>query len=466
MDDLPEYVCNEVFVFEPIIHEPLEGILVSPQASPSSTPTDDSFYCTACKKKFSTKQTFQTHEKTTKHINNLKKMRQSLSPSNIESKKVSTVINEKELEQLNKQVLGYENIIQNKPNQGIKGIFLAAQALIKRNYLRSGAIALHKLLYYIEKTIPNINDQKNEPLYKVLPIGRLIIYLKSSMIISRLFQITYSPSSHKKSKEYATRAISCFFNIKKLQKAEKNNKLPYDMIISQLTHHYDVICKEIPHNFQSKSENCDDSPHDVYFVIYSLLIEISGLFSLFKVSRKSLCFYLLACSISKFENQNVDYLNALQHVVLIKDYFSFMDDYLKFFLIKKSNETSCTFYNFNIDVLQSMNNHIAYFERLELFEKTKLSCWLIEVFIISLVQFDTIMLSYLEEKKTFFDNLILSDDKNFPFLQIFWDLAHIVLCEDFLSLVDFQNIFLYKKLAKLFPLLPSIYNILLDCLTD
>lgn len=457
MDALPEVLSiNFPSLLEPKIQEPLGGILISPQASPISTP-DDHLYCVLCKKKFSVKQSFQAHEKTSKHINNLNKARQSLSPTKSDViQSTPGYINEQELDQLNRQIAMNEAVVQTKPNQAFKGIYLTAQSLLDHNYIQAGATALHKLLYYIEKTIPVNDPNRSKPFMFSLPIGRLLLYLKSSMILSRLFQIGFSPSSHEKSKEYATRALCCFFENHKWKEYDKLcQSLPYNLSSKELLTSYQQIVNKIPNNFQSKDKYQEGDPHDIYSIVFLLLLEVGGLFSLFKISQRSLSFFILANSLAKYEKQMEDYQLSLEKVIIIKDYLSFRS-YPKFFLIKKL-KNSFTFFQMNIEVLQSMAGPIAYVERLELFEETKLSCWLIEVMIISLVSMDTVMLASLVKKKEYYNDILFhNNDPVFHFVPIFWDIISFTLNEDTLAFLTLHHLPLWKQLVLTFPFMDCV----------
>ena len=285
---------------EPLSIEPLQGNLLSPQSSPirrTDKEGTESLYCFACKKQFNTKQTFDTHERGKKHKLNLQKIRKSISP--MKPDRPQSHIPNHTVQQLEAKVKQYEALIQSKPNQAFKGIYLTAQSLIKESFIRAGMIILHKLLYHLQHSC----EEFVSPWYSCMPIGRLILFIKTCMIIARLFQLPNTPQGNKVSLQYCHRAILGFIPEDDfVALTNMVNSYPFELSFEKAKDLYTRISEYIPKDYLKKEKNQDD-PHDIYPFLVSLMKETAALFSLTKPSIISLSIYLILIAAADIEKR-------------------------------------------------------------------------------------------------------------------------------------------------------------------
>ena len=101
---------------------------------------DSDFYCSICKKKFTSKNTFQTHEQTASHQKKLLTSSPNASSGASPSKNSSQ--NQKIKIQILQKLQQNIRLLSENPNQILKLFYQSATELIKMNFFESAKVVL------------------------------------------------------------------------------------------------------------------------------------------------------------------------------------------------------------------------------------------------------------------------------------------------------------------------------------
>ncbi|PRP87010.1 hypothetical protein PROFUN_04992 [Planoprotostelium fungivorum] len=281
---------------------PIQSPIRTSPLSPSiSSPSDERYNCSLCKKSFANEKTLKTHEESAKHKEAVKKNRQSNAPK--QSGKTPPKKMEKGDDGLKQAMAGLHFCRSNMEEQPIKCIKTAMQAgrtLISQHQMRSAAEAFDIVCKLAKRT------------GQTKKIAGRLIYLRAHLALARI----YYGISHDLSVQCYVNALDVIItsdSLDRLTMLVRNGVLGELLEECEKLYRVEIspLCEE--HREQAK----DPEAEKMTDIITAALNEVAGAVSEYESEDLSIILYLMCHLIAREEQLKKEEAESLQRAAKI-----------------------------------------------------------------------------------------------------------------------------------------------------